>query len=178
MGCGSSVLTWLQQQPLHGYVEQPLEPLVLLLGAQDLALVLRHRVLHGAEDLLGGRGEPVGEEHVQQVQAAHVGSPQRIVLFTSTNLETQGRRLVRGPVPSARAHSLELCDAACWTGDHSTPHCRAPEAQHRLYLLHDGLTCDHRDPLLLLLPAGGGEQVDDVSSASEEVKYNHLDLYF
>ncbi|TNN88228.1 hypothetical protein EYF80_001444 [Liparis tanakae] len=55
---GQSVLLGLQE-PLDGDVQEPLKPLVLLLGAQDFALVLHHCALHGAENLVGGRSEPV-----------------------------------------------------------------------------------------------------------------------
>ncbi len=93
------VLTWLQQEPLDGHIEEPLEPLVLLFGAQDFALVLHHRLLHGAEDLLCGRCQPVVQKHVQQLQFGHVfyRCLQRwdVLLFTSTNPEVQVDRLLR-----------------------------------------------------------------------------------
>lgn len=67
------LLTWLlQQEPLDGHIQEPLKPLVFLLGAEDFALVLQHRVLHGAEDLLRGSRQPVVQERVEQLQFGHL----------------------------------------------------------------------------------------------------------
>lgn len=67
------LLTWLlQQETLDGHIQEPLEPLVLLLGAEDLALVLQNGVLHGAEDLLRGSRQPVVQERVEQLQFGHL----------------------------------------------------------------------------------------------------------
>lgn len=67
------LFTWLlQKEPLDGHIEEPLEPFVFLLGAKDLALVLLHSLLHGAEDLLRGRRQPVVQERVQQLQFSHL----------------------------------------------------------------------------------------------------------
>lgn len=91
------VLTWMQQEALDGYVEEPFEPLVLLLGAQNFGLVLQHRVFNGAENLFGGRRQPVVQEHVQQLQFGHVFfrteclQRQNVLLFTSTTPEVECR---------------------------------------------------------------------------------------
>lgn len=104
-------LTWLQQQALHGRVQEPLEPLVLLLGAQDLALVLLHGLLHGAQDLLRGRRQPLIKKGAEQLQLAHVDSsgvgpvearPRVYIHRTGAGKETALRETRRG--------------ATCWRG--------------------------------------------------------------
>lgn len=67
-------LTWLQQQSLDGCVQEPFQSLVLFFRAQDFALVLGYRVFNGAENLFGGRCQPVVHKHVQQLELSHVFS--------------------------------------------------------------------------------------------------------
>ena len=116
-------LTWLQQQPLDGDVEEASEPLVLLLGAEEFTLVLHYRVSDGAEDLLTHRCQPVVHKHGQRLQSAHVCSAAvsrgDVLLFTSTLQET--------PAPAWSRHSG--CHAPVWTGDYTAPHSaqRCPE---------------------------------------------------
>lgn len=106
-------LTWLQQEPLDGYVEQPSEALVLVFGAQDLALVLHHRVFNGAENLLCCGCQPVVQKHIQQLQLGHflplsqewggLGEAGGVLLFTFTKAEVVADRLL--PAVRFQKHS-------------------------------------------------------------------------
>lgn len=84
---------------MDGHIEEPFEPLVLLFGAEDFALVLHHRVFNGAKNLLGGRCQPVVKKHVQQLQFGHLSyrclQRRNVLLFTSTHPEVKAHRLLR-----------------------------------------------------------------------------------
>lgn len=95
------VLTWMQQEALDGHVQEPFEPLVLLLGAQDFGLVLQHRVFDGAEDLFGGRRQPVVQEHVQQLQFGHV--------CLSLTVSSGGTSFCLHPLPRKYITGVRVC---------------------------------------------------------------------